>query len=185
MRLNTEIIDDKQKALVVSKSNHVFISDLEKKLKKSSIDYYFSPIAPKIYTLFDYCFFINEKINLTKINHYRNKKFVYIFFNKQFNKSQISNKNIKIININGTKINEEDIDKILWFTFSETKETVLNLKTKEFVATPALVPKKSFKNKFLKYLNKKNIIFVNSLQGMFLLFLLSIFILVLSVTIQL
>lgn len=159
MRLNTEIINDKQKALVVSKSSHSFISDLEKKLKKSSIDYYFSPIAPKAYTLFDYCFFINEKINLTKINHYHDKKFVYIFLNKQFNKNQISNKNIKIINISGDKVNEEDIDKILWFTFSETKETILNLKTKEFAEISTLVPKKTFKNKFLKFLNKKTIIF--------------------------
>ena len=158
MRLNTEIINDKQKALVVSKSNHAFISDLEKKLKKSSIDYYFSPIAPKTYTLFDYCFFVNEKIDLAKISHYRNKKFVFIFFNKQFGKNQILNKNIKIINISGSKINEEDIDKILWFTFSETKETILNLKIKEFAAAPALVPEKTFKNKFLKYLNKKTII---------------------------
>ncbi len=159
MRLNTEIVNDKQKALVISKSSHSFISDLEKKLKKSSIDYYFSPIAPKDYTLFDYCFFINEKINLTKVSHYHDKKFVYIFLNKQFNKNQILNKNIKIINISGSKVNEEDIDKILWFTFSETKETILNLKTKEFSGTPIFVPKKTFNNKFLKFFNKKTIIF--------------------------
>jgi len=157
MELKTEIVEVKQKALIVSKVNHSFIDSLKSQLKKNSIETYFSSHRPKNLNNFDYCFFVDEKIlNLNKFSHPK-KKIVHIFLNSKKEIKHLKNiKFLKIISFSGTQISEADLDKILWFTFSETKE--INLYLDNGKAHKPHVEKTVFLSKMSRYFTKKHII---------------------------
>jgi hypothetical protein len=59
-----------------------------------------------------------------------NKRLIFIFLNRQPLAKQLSKQilnNIKVINVTGDEVTKDDIDRILWFSFSYTKETYLRL----------------------------------------------------------
>ena len=160
MKLKTEIVETKQKALIVSKVNHSFIDSLKSQLKKNSIETYFSSHRPKNLNSFDYCFFVNEKIlNLNKFSHPK-KKIVHIYLNSKKGAKHSNNiKFLKIISFSGTHISEVDLDKILWFTFSETKEINLYLDNEK--THKPHTEKAVFLTKISRYFTKKYIIFIS------------------------
>lgn len=154
MKLNTEIVEEKQKALIVSKKSYGFISHLKNRLKASSVEPFFSSKIPKKIAIFDYCFFINEPQELTRIKDHTHKKLVFIFLkHKGEFRQNINDENTKIIATNGEHLKENDIDKILWFAFSKTKESVLNIITLEPVKK--FIPSKHLENNLKKYLTRK------------------------------
>ena len=83
MKLHTEIVEEKQSALIVSKKNHSFITLLKNELKRVSIDYFSSPIIPKAVKMFRYIFIVNETVAIEKIIDNKNIIFVHIFFGKK------------------------------------------------------------------------------------------------------
>lgn len=134
MKLTTEIVEEKQKALIISKERFDFIDVLKKRLKENSVEPFFSSIAPKHIKDFDYCFFVfhkNKKLQI-QIHHHHS---------------------IKTVNIAGSTLTESDLDKILWFAFSKTKENNLKIRSSNFV-----MPSEQIKtrNTFIKYLTRKN-----------------------------
>jgi len=105
-------------------------------LDKYGADIFISPEIPPIIEKFNYCFFINDfssfspkflkSIPLKKI------KTILIVFNNKKNLRRISlpnelNQLIKIIEVQKPIVKEEEIDKILWFSFSSTSENYLKL----------------------------------------------------------
>jgi hypothetical protein len=136
MSLKTEIILEKPKILIISKINYPFINLLKKYLDKYGADIFISPEIPPIIEKFNYCFFINDfssfspkflkSIPLKKI------KTILIVFNNKKNLRRISlpnelNQLIKIIEVQKPIVKEEEIDKILWFSFSSASENYLKL----------------------------------------------------------
>ena len=80
MELRTEIVEEKQNALVVSKKEYSFISLLKNELKKVSINSFYSPFIPKIIKMFKYIFVINETISMDRVDKNKNSFFIHIFF---------------------------------------------------------------------------------------------------------
>lgn len=162
MELRTEIIEEKQNALIVSKKEYPFISLLKNELKRVSVNPFYSPFIPKIVKIFHYIFIINESVSLEKINNHKESFFVYIFFGKKHRQFDIKNppKNIKIITVNGDLLEKNEIDKILWFVFSKSNEINLNLNLSQLVKKKLnLIPELTYNYK--KFITKKNFILLS------------------------
>ncbi len=130
MNLTTEITEEKQKILIVSKTNFPFISLLKSELKKHQAEVFFSSKIPKSLASFDYCLFINETLDINTLMNINVKRLILIFFNQGAQMDQFLKNlphQIKVINITGDIIKENDIERILWFSFSQTKEKYLRL----------------------------------------------------------
>lgn len=133
MVFETEIIHEKQKAIVISKKNYSFLDGLKTRLQGSSVEYFFSSRTPNSLKTFDYFFFINERPSADRIKKYPEKKFILIFLNqKSKTHHDFKYSNIKVVAVEGQHLEETDIDKILWFAFSKTAEDFLKLNPKSF-----------------------------------------------------
>ncbi len=160
MKLSTEIIEEKQKSLIVSKKDYHFITILKNELKRVSISPFSSPFIPKNIKMFQYIFVVNENISLEQVDKNKNSIFIHIFFGKKNHSTntKIFPKNIKIISINGNHLEKNEIDKILWFTLSKSEETVLNLNLSQLIKKRVnFAPDISFGYK--KFLTKKNLVY--------------------------
>ena len=91
MKLRTEIIEEKQNALIVSKKEYPFISLLKNELKRVSISPFYSPFIPKIIKMFKYIFVINETISMDRVDKNKNSFFIHIFFGKKNQQINIKN----------------------------------------------------------------------------------------------
>lgn len=159
MKLSTEIVEEKQNALIVSKKEYSFISLLKSELKRVSISHFSSPFIPKIVKMFQYVFIINETVSTDFARKNKNSIFVYIFLGKKnhSNNSIIYPKNIKVITINGFHIEREEIDKILWFSISKSDETTLSLNLSSLTRNKnTFIPSPHWNYK--KFITKKNLI---------------------------
>ncbi len=143
MSFTTEVVDEKQNALIVSRHNHPFLDNLKKRLKQSSVEYFFSSRAPNDLENFDYCFFINEEVAPHKIKHHPHKKLIFILLNQKnnFPKGRKHANNIKIISVTASSLDEPDLDKVLWFAFSKTKENYLLINPYPYPKAPPPRPK--------------------------------------------
>lgn len=159
MELKTEIVEEKQNALIVSIKEYPFISLLKDELKKVSVIPFYSPFIPKSIKIFHYIFIINESPSLEKINKNKGNFFIYIFFGKKNYHTNLKNppKNIKIIKVNGDRLEKNEIDKILWFALSKSNEVSLNLNLSQLVKhRTSLLPE--FRNSYKRFITKKNLI---------------------------
>lgn len=131
MNLQIETIEEKQKVLIVSKKNYSVVDVIKTELKKYGAEVFFSSKKTKSSTEFNYVFLIEKKSTGYKItiNH-------------------------KTVNLNGDCLRKEDVDKILWFSFSKTKEPILNL------VLPSLKKTSTDKLKFFFSFSKKQSIFL-------------------------
>lgn len=136
MKLTTEITEKKQKILIVGKHEKKFIKILKSRLEKHHIEVFVSPVLPNILNNFDHCFFLNEEKFIKKSNQYQYKRVTSIFIDQKSKGEFIAKyitennlPNIKIINIDSCHTNDNDLDKILWFSLSSDKELYLNLIT--------------------------------------------------------
>ena len=161
MKLHTEIVEEKQSALIVSKKNYPFITLLKNELKRVSIDHFSSPIIPKAIRMFRYIFIVNETVTIEKIIDNKNTIFIHIFFGKKNNliNKKTFPKNVKIIKVNGERLEKNEIDQILWFALSKSDETILNLNTSQLIKKKiSFVPDISLNYK--KFITAKNLIFL-------------------------
>lgn len=157
MKLKTEVVDEKQKILIVSKEKLSFIDNLKNQLKKYSVEIFFSPKEPKSLNIFNYVFFINHHFSLEKIKEENKIKFVFIFINKKAPKYLVDNQknNLKVIQSKSKYLTSLDIDKILWFIFSQSQENFLKI-------NPLIEKKENFEEKkinfkLIYFLTKKNL----------------------------
>ena len=135
MDLTTEIVEEKQNALIVLKKEYPFIFLLKNELKRVSINPFSSPFIPKNIKMFRYIFVVNEVVTMDRVSKNKDIIFIYLFFGKKNHSSNLKNypKNIKIITVNGSHLEKNEIDKILWFALSKSEETVLNLNLSQLV----------------------------------------------------
>jgi hypothetical protein len=156
MKLKTEIIEEKQKALIISKTNYHFIKIIKSHLKNFSVEPYFSSYPTKSFKIFNYVFSINTSLSLETIKNNQQTKFVFFFLKNKLPSFLLKNNlnNIKIIIINSYTLQEKDIDRILWFSFSQSKEKILTID--HLIKKEEAKPKKA--NIFYSFLTKKNLI---------------------------
>jgi len=162
MKLLTEIVEEKQNALIISKKNYSFISLLKNELKKVSINPFYSPFIPKIIKIFHYVFIVNETPLLEMVNKNKDSFFIYIFFGKKSHHVNLKNplKNIKIITVNGDRLEKNEIDKILWFVFSKSNEISLNLNLSQIVKNK-LNPIPEITHSYKRFITKKNLVLLS------------------------
>ncbi len=172
MKLKTEIINIKQKTIIISNKNYQFFNNFKKELKKYNLEIFFSSLPQKNYENFDFIFFVNKEININIIKENPSKKFIFIFLKNHQPSSLLKNsslKNLKIIKVIENSLSEQDIDKILWFIFSKSKENYLNIiGNKEKTNN---IKNKNFINEFYKYLSLKYLILFTILSILFFSFL--------------
>jgi hypothetical protein len=162
MELQTEIVEEKQSALIVSKKEYSFITLLKNELKRVSINPFNSPFIPKSIKMFQYIFIINETISMDRVNKNKNSFFIYIFFGKKSHHVNLKNppKNIKIITVNGDRLEKNEIDKILWFLFSKSNEISLNLNLSQIVKNKLnLIP--GITHSYKRFITKKNLVLLS------------------------
>ena len=133
MVFETEIIHEKQKAIIVSRQNHSFLDLLKARLQKASVEYFFSSRTPNSFKIFDYIFFINERLAADRIKKYPEKKFIFILLNQKDRRHHdYKIPNVKVVSVDCQHLEEADIDKLLWFAFSETGEDFMKLSPRSF-----------------------------------------------------
>ncbi len=160
MKLKTEIINDKQKALIISEKNYLFFELFKKQLKKYSLEIFFSLKLPSSIQLFDYLFFFNKEVKAKTeiIKKNPQKKFIFIFLKDKHPSSNLKKtvlNNLKIIKIKENFLDQQDIEKILWFSLSENKENFLPLRGK---STEKNIKEKKVLNNFFNYFSVKYLI---------------------------
>lgn len=135
MRLTTELNSDKQQILIIDKHSSLILSHLKEQIKKYDNDVYISPRLPQNISKFDMYFIINENKILDRLVQNAKKKIIFIFINQKKsaahlneNVSDLKLKNVKIISLeNLYEPTPEDIEKILWFSFSRSEENFLTI----------------------------------------------------------
>ncbi|MEO6508324.1 MAG: DUF4012 domain-containing protein [Patescibacteria group bacterium] len=140
MQLITETDRDKQKILIVDKSSSAILPLLKKELSKYDTDIFISPqILPNINT-FQICYVIDESLAAAKkiihlnsrtkvvfiFQHYkRTTKEVEIYIKQHFSSKKELFKCIELED--PLHVTDEDIEKILWFSFSESSDILLTI----------------------------------------------------------
>ncbi len=159
MKLSTEIVEEKQNALIVSRKGYSFISLLKNELKRVSINPFSSPFIPKNIKIFHFIFLINESVSIEQVNKNKNCFFIYIFFGKKNHSTDLKTypKNIKIITVNGHHLEKNEIDKILWFAISKSEETILNLNLSQLIKK-RFDPISTIAFDYKRFITKKNLI---------------------------
>ncbi len=175
MNLEIETLEEKQKALIVSKKKYSFIQLLRQELERYGTDIFISPHLPKNFSSFDYLFCINEE-RFSFFANNSGKKLILLFINKhaQAKKAEaLRLKNAKVVDISGEDLRKDHIDTILWFSFSEAKETILRLVIPHLVKSNKIFifPRKL---NIASFFSKKNIFLV--VIGLFIFIHVSFFI---------
>ena len=127
----TEVLEEKPAVLIISQKDHQLVHLLKHYLKKYKADVFISPFLPQNLARFEYIFLLNidplPKKNLIP----KHKKTTFIFLNKHQQANEAvkyyQDLAVKTVSIAGDRIGENHIDKLLWFAFSQTKESFLQL----------------------------------------------------------
>ncbi len=127
MRIETETLEEKQKILILSQKSYPFIDLLKAELRNYGAEVFFSSQIPPTLKKFDYCFFINGRKSFTEEIYLPKSKLIYLNYNQTYNVKGTSDK-VKTVNLLGDVVSKEIIDKILWFSFSESKEKIVNFR---------------------------------------------------------
>jgi len=169
MEFITETVSKKQAILIVSQKTNALLPILKAELKRYEAEIFFSSKIPKTFHAYDYCFFINEPVFPIPVKH--NQRLIFIFIKHQKQAAEQLKKigeNTRIISFTGDAINKEQVDKILWFIFSQSKEKFLTLEAFNLKKIS-----QSFKKKKInwKYFLKKRFL----LYGLFLIIVIHLF----------
>lgn len=135
MELKTELKSISQKVLLIDKESSPLTSSLKKYIKKFDNNVFVSPHPLKNFAQFDIIFFIDQHFHHQTIINYAGIKTVLIFFNQKKKAEKLyefitkqSLKKIKIINIEGDiNLTPDNLNNLLWFVFSRSKEQFLNI----------------------------------------------------------
>jgi len=171
MPLLTEVLEEKQKVLIVSKKSYRFLDYFKKCLKKYAVDIFISPSSPGNFHIFDYCFFIDEVPSLAKLKKSQTY-FIFFLLNKKNLSSSLLKelKKYKVIKVNSEDLKTQEVDRILWFIFSQTQEKTLKIET-SFPRLKKIKTLNSLQLKIKQLSTKKNLIIFSLLVVLFLHFL--------------
>jgi len=133
MRYVSESSEKKQYVLIVdSKSTHL-TKLLQEELKKFSSEVYVSPRVPLTFEKFNYIFFVNDRSALKKVQFTPKQKVIFIFINQRGSAQDLlkatlkEGHNIRIISCEHDQVDSQNLEKILWFSFSQSAEKLLNI----------------------------------------------------------
>ncbi len=133
MKIISEQTEKKQHVLIVEGKSTPLTNALGAELKKFSSEVYTTSQIPLAFEKFDYVFLINQKNLINKINFKQKQKVIFIFINQK-QKAQDALKtaergrlSVKIISYQSSQIDKQDLEKILWFSFSKSNEIFLNI----------------------------------------------------------
>ncbi len=172
MKITTELQNHKQKALIITKIHSQFINLLKNYLAKFSIDVFISPELPESIAGYSHCFFINETHPLIdEFITLKNIQFVFIFFHSHHVGMTLNSyaqekkaQNIKIITLEtSAHFYKDDLDTILWFTFSRSEEIYLHIYHPHISHKPTYQEEHVLQSRHIKHrvknkFTKKNII---------------------------
>lgn len=134
MRFKTELVETKQRILIVDKKISHITTLLKQKFSFYDAEIFISTKIPPFITHFDLCFFVDTICSFQLFSS--GKKLIFIFIDIQPRiKSFISHikssphTNYKIIIVKGdNEFAKQNLDSILWFSLSQTNERVLTLR---------------------------------------------------------
>lgn len=163
MRLIYEVVEKKQQILIVDRQLTLLGKALKRELKKYDSEIYISPEIPRDTNRFDYIFVINGNYSPQMFKKSSEQVFIFIQISKKKLAQEYSSiiaqnklKNIKVIHISSDVDKTNYLDKILWFSFSKSKEIFLNLET---FSSSVPAEQKSFFESYLKgFLTKKRVL---------------------------
>lgn len=133
MEFISEPTEKKQYVLIVDNKSTHLANLLQSELKKFSSEVYITPQIPIAFEKFNYAFFINQKNALKKINFNQRQKVIFIFINQKTAAQNAlktihrQSLNVKIISCQSSQIDKQELEKILWFSFSNSTETFLSI----------------------------------------------------------
>lgn len=134
----TQVVEEGKSSLIVAIQKNIWVDLLKEHLRPVTGEVFFSSRLPISIEKFDYCFFLDTPEAVEKIENKKNKKYIFIF-SKKYSKiagfikkiKLLNNQNIKIIELSQESAPDgETIDKIIWFSFSQSKESYLFLVTR-------------------------------------------------------
>lgn len=135
MEFISEPLEKKQHVLIVDKESTQLTQTLQTELKKYSSEVYITPQIPLTIDRFDYVFFINEKNALRKVGNNLKQKIIFIFLNRKTAADSTAkiiskqNLNAKVIHLSSGEVDADDLEKILWFSFSKSEEKFLSIES--------------------------------------------------------
>lgn len=163
MRLTYEVVEKKQQILIVDKEITALGNALKSELKKYDAEIYISPEILKDTNRFDYIFVINGNYSPQVFKKNSEQIFILIQIAKkklaqQYSSLIAQNKlsNIKVINIGSDTDKTNYLEKILWFSFSKSKEIFLHMET--FSSYGKKKEKSFFESRLKKFFSKKKIL---------------------------
>lgn len=170
MKLIAQVIHEKNQLLLVSQTYFSFINLLKNSLQKYEIKFFYSPKVPPNLQRFDYLILINPQLKelekILDLNLPKCQRLICIFIKKsqQAKKIESQFKNvekIKIIDSNQEIFQEKDIENILWFSLSKSKQNYLRLEIFNLKPTQKKIIKKKPFFHFLSFsLNRKKIFLI-------------------------
>lgn len=133
LKLITEIENERQKILIIDRKQSDLGQLLNKELSKYDSDIYYVSHESKEIIDVSYIFLINETPKREFIEKNKNRKIIYIYVGVKKTSDNLAHwiyknqvKHVKVINISGAPT-EDNLEKILWFSFSKSREVYLNL----------------------------------------------------------
>lgn len=136
MRLKIEQVENKQPILIVNREHNELTDILKKALKPFDTDIYVSPYVQENLEKFDYVFVIDDTVNFYKALRYQYKQIIFLSsrslndFKEIKHKIQLQrHKHVKLIHLSSYSLNQDYIDKMLWFSFDKGDELLLTLDT--------------------------------------------------------
>ena len=158
MHLVSESSQINQNILIVNSKKTNFVSYLKQVMEAYSINVFYTPQLPRSIKHFDYVFVLNNTYKLNQLLE-TSVNYVLLYIGK-LNKAQsiageVINKNIrniKVVNIAREVYSGADLEKLLWFIFSNNTEIFINLRTEQ--------PKKSIELpiNLKSYFSNKNVV---------------------------
>lgn len=134
MKLTTELIAQKEKALIICKTSPTFVEMFKKILRGYDLEVFTNPELPDDYSQYTSIYFIQETSMLVNdFLDFPDKKFVFVFFGhddlartyREFAQDHHA-LHIKVINLDTSPhFFKDDIDAILWFVYSRSSENYL------------------------------------------------------------
>ena len=158
MHLVSESSQSNQNILIVNSKKTNFVSYLKQVMETYSINVFYTPQLPRSIKHFDYVFVLNNTYKLNQLLE-TSVKYVLLYIGKLKKAQSIANavlnknfRNIKVVNIAREVYSGADLEKLLWFVFSNNSEIFINLRT--------AYPKKSIElpTNIKSYFSNKNVV---------------------------
>lgn len=160
----TQVIEEEKSSLIVAIQKNIWVDLLKERLRPVTKEVFFSSRLPTSIEKFDYCFFLDTPEACEKIEYKKSKKYIFIL-SKKYTKIDVFLKKIKLLNNPNIKVielsqesalSETTIDKIIWFSFSQSKESYLSLVTRIRKSEPDANPN-YFGQKIRGFFSKKRL----------------------------